>query len=128
MNLTENLGNSFSYAKKLLSDGGRLIILIVLDVIPIVNWIVLGYAAHVLREAPAAEVPPKLENYGKLFADGAKVSIASLIYMIIPLTLILTGTFSLFAGVFGVESTGLMLGGFGVALLLIGLLLAFVFL
>lgn len=42
MNLTENLGNSFSYAKKLLSDGGRLIILIILDIIPIVNWIVLG--------------------------------------------------------------------------------------
>ena len=30
MNLIENLNNSFNYAKKLLSDGGRLIILIIL--------------------------------------------------------------------------------------------------
>jgi hypothetical protein len=128
MNLSENLNNSFNYAKKLLSDGGRVIILIVLDLIPIANLIVLGYAARVLRDAPASEAPPKLENYGSLFVDGAKVSIASLVYMIVPLALILTGAFSVVAGEFGVESTGLVLGGFGVVLLLVGLVLAFVFL
>jgi ribosomal protein L40E len=128
MNLTENLGNSFNYAKKLLSDGGRLIILIVLDLIPVVNWIVLGYAAHVLREAPASEAPPKLENYGKLFTDGAKVSIASMIYMIVPLALIVSGAVSMGAGIFGGEAASLVLGGFGVVLLLVGLLLAFIFL
>jgi len=128
MNLSENLNNSFNFAKKLLSDGGRVIILIVLDLIPIVNLIVLGYAARVLREAPTSEAPPKLENYGSLFVDGAKVSIASLVYMIVPLTLILTGAFSMVAGVFGGESTGLVLGSFGVVFLLGGLALAFVFL
>jgi hypothetical protein len=128
MNLIENLSNSFNYAKKLLSDGGRLIILIVLNLIPLVNWIVLGYAARVLREAPASEAPPKLEKYGDLFADGAKVSIASLIYMIIPLALIVSGAVSMGAGIFSGESASLVLGGLGVVLLLVGLLLAFVFL
>jgi hypothetical protein len=128
MNLNENLNNSFNYAKKLLTDGGRLIILIVINLIPIVNWIFVGYAARVLREAPASEAPPKLEKYGALFTDGAKVSIASMIYMIIPLALILSGAVSMGAGVFGGESASLMLGGLGVLLLLVGLLLAFVFL
>ena len=64
LNLSGNLSNSFDYAKKLFSDFGRLIILIVLNVIPLVNWIVIGYAARVLRESPSSEVPPKLERYG----------------------------------------------------------------
>jgi len=128
MNLTENLNNSFNYAKKLLSDGGRLILLIILNLIPLVNWIFVGYAARVLREAPASEAPPKLEKYGDLFTDGAKVSIASLIYMIVPLALIITGAVSMGAGIFSGASANLMLGGLGVVLLLVGLLLAFVFL
>ena len=128
MNLSENLSNSFNYAKKLSSDGGRLIILIVLNAIPIVNWIVLGYAAHVLRGAPGSEAPPKLEKFGDLFTDGAKVSIASLVYMIIPLILIIFGAVSMGAGIFGSESGSLVFGGLGVGLLLVGLLLAFVFL
>ena len=128
MNLSENLSNSFNYAKKLSSDGGRLVILIVLNVIPLVNWIVLGYAAHVLREAPASLAPPKLEKYGDLFTDGAKVSIASLVYMIIPSALVIFGAVSMGAGIFGSESAGLVLGGLGIVLLLVGLLLAFVFL
>ena len=128
MNLSENLNNSFNYAKKLLSDGGRLIILIVLNLIPLVNWIFVGYAARVLREAPASEAPPKLEKYGDLFTDGAKVSIASLIYMIVPLVLIVAGAVSMGAGIFSGESASLTLGGLGIFLLLIGLLLVFVFL
>jgi hypothetical protein len=128
MNLSENLNNSFNYAKKLLSDGGRLIILIVLNLIPLVNWIFVGYAARVLREAPASEAPPKLEKYGDLFTDGAKVSIASMIYMIVPLALIISGAISMGAGIFSAESPSLMLGGVGVLLMLVGLLLAFVFL
>jgi len=128
MNIGENLNNSFNYAKKLVGDSGRLIILIILNLIPLVNWIVLGYAARVLREAPTSEAPPKLEKYSNLFVDGARVSIASLIYMIVPLTLIVAGAVSMGAGFFGSEATGLMLGGLGIVLLLVGILLAFVFL
>ena len=65
-------------------------ILIVLNIIPIVNWIVIGYAARVLRESPSTETPPKLEKYGEMFVDGAKVTFASLIYMLVPTILIAT--------------------------------------
>ena len=132
MNLSENLSNSFEFAKRLLSDGGRLIILIVLDIIPIVNWIVIGYAARVLRESPGTETPPKLEKYGEMFVDGAKVTFASLIYMLVPIILIATGASSLFAGMLslqgGFAAPSVMLGGTGVVLLLVGILLGIILL
>ena len=132
MNLSENLGSSFNYAKKLFSEGGRLIILIVLDLIPIVNWIVVGYSARVLRESPGTESPPKLGNYGNLFVDGAKVFFASLIYMIIPLILIVAGAASFLASFFLIQgqaiAPGTVFGGTGLVLLLIGIVLAFLFL
>jgi MFS family permease len=132
LNLSENLRNSFEFAKRLLSDGGRLIILIVLDIIPIVNWIVIGYAARVLRESPGTETPPKLEKYGEMFVDGAKVTFASLIYMLVPTILIAIGASSLFAGMLslqgGFAAPSVMLGGTGVVLLLVGILLGIILL
>jgi RNA polymerase subunit RPABC4/transcription elongation factor Spt4 len=135
LNLSENLGNSFDYARKMFSDLGRLVILIVLDIIPIVNWIVIGYAARVLRESPGSGVPPKLEKYGEMFVDGAKIFFASLIYMIIPLILIGAGALS-FVGMSGLGGTGslatspgaVMFAGAGIAFILLGLIIAFVLL
>jgi RNA polymerase subunit RPABC4/transcription elongation factor Spt4 len=135
LNLSENLGSSFDYAKKMFSDAGRLIVLIVLSVIPIVDWIVLGYAARVLRESPGSNVPPKLERYGEMFVDGAKIFFASLIYMIIPAILIGAGLASFFVSIFAMGGTfgpsftmnpgSAIFGGVGLILVLIGLLLAF---
>jgi hypothetical protein len=129
LNLGENLGNSFDYAKKLFTDAGRLIILIILDIIPIVNLIVSGYAARVVRETPGVDAPPKLEKYGELFVDGLKILVAALVYMIIPLALIFAGVGSFFASMFMFQGEaagpGMVLGGTGVALLLIGVVLAF---
>jgi RNA polymerase subunit RPABC4/transcription elongation factor Spt4 len=130
MKLGDNLSNSFDYAKKLLSDGGRLIILIVLGLIPIVNWIVVGYAARVLRESPGTEAPPKLERYGEMFVDGAKVFFASLIYMLIPTILIVAGGVSFAASIFSLQGQaiepGVMFGGTGLVLVLVGVVLAII--
>jgi ribosomal protein L40E len=139
LNLGENLGKSFDYTKKMLSDAGRLVILIVLDVIPIVNWIVIGYGARVLRESTGSDVPPKLERYGEMFVDGAKVFFASLIYMIIPAVLIGAGIGSFIASFVLQGGTiapslltsslgGMVFGGTAIALVLVGVLLAFFFL
>lgn len=124
LDIGDNFSNSFDYARKLFSDGGRLLILIILDVIPIVNWIILGYAARVLREAPGGKNPPKIENYGELFVDGAKVFFASLIYMIIPLAVMGAGIAS-FAFAMFMGGGMFVLGGTGLVLLLVGAILAF---
>ncbi len=130
MDITENFNKSFDYVKKLSSDGGRLIILIVLDLIPIVNWIVLGYAARVLREPLGSEAPPKLERYGEMFVDGAKVFFASLIYMLIPLVLIGAGALSFIASFFSLQgqmmAPSVVFGGTGLALAGVGVVLAII--
>jgi hypothetical protein len=139
MDLSDNLSNSFAFARKLFSDFGRLIILIVLDIIPIVNLIVTGYASRVLKESPGVDSPPKLENYGDLFIDGLKIVIASIIYMLIPLILIAAGFGSFFAAMVTGGGPNFMWGGFtpaymgllggtGAVLVLVGLLVAFVML
>jgi hypothetical protein len=130
MKLGDNFSDSFEYTKKLFSDVVviRLIILIVLSIIPIVNWIVLGYAARVLKESPGAGTPPKLENYGQLFAEGAKVFFAYVIYLLVPWILIAIGTLGTFAGLVqlpGQQGTPLpVVAGMGAAILLVGTVLA----
>ena len=132
MNLGDNFSDSFEYTKKLGSDIGRLIILIVLNIIPIVDWIVIGYQARVLKESPGTGTPPKLENYGELFVQGAKVYFAALIYMLIPLILIIVGALGTFAGFVWPQTLALapmfLLGGAGVGFLLVGIILAVVLL
>jgi len=139
MDLSDNLNNSFEFARKLFSDFGRLVILIVLDLIPIVNLTVTGYASRVLKESPGADSPPRLENYSDMFMDGLKIAIAAIIYMLIPLILIGAGIGSGFAGSVMERGPNFMwsgftpaymglLGGAGIVLVLIGLLVAFVML
>jgi hypothetical protein len=98
LDLGQNINQSIEYAKKLFSDIGRLVILIILDIIPIINLIVAGYMARVIRETPSVDSPPKLENYGNMWIDGLKIAITALIYMIVPVILIILGGMSLFAG------------------------------
>lgn len=88
MELSEILGDSFEYARKLVKEVGRWIVLIVLNFIPIVNWIVIGYMAKVIEASPGSNEPPKLEKYGSLWIQGLKITVLSLIYMIIPAALL----------------------------------------
>jgi len=128
MNLGDNFSDSFEYTKKLFSDIRRLIILIVLGIIPIVNFIVVGYWARVLKESPGTGAPPKLEKYGDLFRDGAKVFLASLVYLLIPLILIIVGAVGTFAGLASLQgqavAPGLLVGGSGLLILVVGMILA----
>ena len=84
MDLGENLNNSFEYTKKMTKEGGKWIILAILNIIPIVNLISLGYYAKAVRESPQSEWPPNLEDYGAMLIQGVKIIIVGFIYMIIP--------------------------------------------
>ncbi len=123
MKLEENLGDAYNYTVKLFREIGRLAILIVLNIIPIVNFIVVGYFARVVRESPRGEAPPPLEKYGELWVDGAKIFIVSLVYMIVPIVLVSVGAAS--AIVSGVLFPFSGLGIIGSTLVVIGLVLAF---
>lgn len=74
---------------KLLKDVGNLLILIVLNIVPIVNFIVLGYFSQVVRHDH--DDPPRISDFGMLFVEGLKLVIAVLIYAIVPLLVIFLG-------------------------------------
>ena len=84
MDIQENITDAIEYTKGLFTDLARLVILIVLDIIPIVNFIVIGYFARCVKESPASRKPPKIADYGDLWVQGAKIFLVSLVYMIIP--------------------------------------------
>lgn len=125
LDLSENINNSLEFTKKLFSDLRRLVILIIIHIIPIANWIVVGYAARVIRESPGIDSPPKLEKYVELLVDGAKIFFASLIYMIIPIVLIVAGMGSVIASSDMIKGA-LLMGGTGIILVLLGIVLMFV--
>lgn len=87
--LTSIASKSFEFMTKLFKDVGNLLILIILNVIPIINFIVIGYFVRVVRTD--AEEPPKIGDYGGLFVEGLKLAIAALIYAIVPILLLLVG-------------------------------------
>ncbi len=129
MDLGQNINLSVDYARKLFTDLGRLVILIILNIIPIVNLIVTGYYAKTIRETPSSDSPPRLEKYVELWIDGLKIAVVAVIYMIIPLILIAFGALTLFAPYMVVPygpSFWLIPLGFGVILFAAGIILAFV--
>ncbi len=80
---------SFNFLTKLFKNLGNLLLLIVLNVIPVVNFIVLGYFSRVLKHD--LEEPPELraEEIGGMFVDGLKVFLAVLLFAIVPLLIFL---------------------------------------
>jgi len=125
LKIDKNLTDSIDYTKLLFTDLGRLLILIILDIIPIVNLIVVGYFSRVIKEPPDSKELPPLENYFALWVQGLKILVATIIYMIIPIALIIP--FVVLTVLLWVAFPGLPVVSWLVAIpmLLIGLLLAF---
>ncbi|MGQ9551920.1 MAG: DUF4013 domain-containing protein, partial [Candidatus Bathycorpusculaceae bacterium] len=127
MDLNRNLTDSFEYAKGLFTDLGRLVILIILDVIPIVNFMVMGYFAKSIRESPTSKSPPQLANFGDLWIQGAKIFVVSLVYLIIPIALIvpLVIAATAFGSLWGWMGLGALTLTAGIILGIVGLVLLF---
>ncbi|MEM2122682.1 MAG: DUF4013 domain-containing protein [Candidatus Bathyarchaeia archaeon] len=129
MDLGENLGKSLEYAKKMTKDAGRWVLLIVLGIIPIVNWIIMGYWAKAVRESPASDEPPRLEGYGSMWTQGLKIIIAGAIYMIIPMALSIAGVAIAMPGMMRRPMAGLttfpLLGGLALVLFAAALVVSF---
>ncbi|RSN69210.1 DUF4013 domain-containing protein [Candidatus Korarchaeum cryptofilum] len=125
MDLSDNLNRSASFVGKLFSDAGNLLILIVLGIIPIVNLIVTGYFARIVRENP--EEPPKLSDYVKLFIDGLLVAIAAIIYMIVPIIILGVGIAFSIGGYAFYSPMSLLSSLLSSGLVIVGVILAFIF-
>jgi hypothetical protein len=88
MDTSSIFSDAFKYTRRMFDDLGRLVILIVLIIIPIVNFIVMGYTAKVIRESPTSTEPPALKDYWEMCIQGLKIFVASLIWMVAPIIMI----------------------------------------
>ncbi|RBQ25382.1 MAG: hypothetical protein ALMCE001_03800 [Methanocorpusculum sp. MCE] len=92
----DNLTQSFEFAKEKLGGNiGTWLILSILNIVPIVNWIVYGAYVNVLRGGA-----PDLDNMGKSLVEGLLALIIGIIYMIIPIIL----TIFISVGMFTISS------------------------
>jgi magnesium-transporting ATPase (P-type) len=89
------LTDSFNYTKLLFNDIGRLLMLMIFSVIPVVNLIVLGYLGNVMKQPKDSKQLPQLDNYVELLIQGLKMGIVTVIYMIIPLVIAMS-TYDIF--------------------------------
>jgi hypothetical protein len=86
MSIEEIFSDGIETSKKLLDDTSRLLILVIIGVIPIINIMLSGYAARIIRSGKPEL--PEVKDFGGLFIDGLKIVITVIIYFIIPLALI----------------------------------------
>lgn len=86
MKLEEIFSDSFEMAKKLVDDFGRFLLLIVFGMIPILDFIVVGYGYKIIRSGK--NELPELNNYFDLFISGLKIVVVAIIYFIIPISII----------------------------------------
>jgi len=104
LGIGENLCKSFEFAKDgLVGHWVRWILLIIISVIPIVNFISQGYVIKIYR---GGEVAPEFKGYIEMFIDGLKLTIINLVYVIIPLIIIQAGEF---CGLEELSTTGVVL-------------------
>jgi Protein of unknown function (DUF4013) len=83
MNINENIRDSLQYPVK---DWIKMIILGIILIIPIVNFIGLGYFLRIIKSTLAGlDELPDFEHIGELFIDGIKILIVCIIYAIVPL-------------------------------------------
>jgi len=125
LKLDVNLTESIDYTKMLFADLGRLLILVILDVIPIVNFVVLGYLGNVIKETRDSKQLPPLDNYFELWIQGLKIFVASIIFMIIPLVLTVPFIFLLVLSWISIPILPIVSGILAILLLIVGVLLAF---
>lgn len=85
MGLSDSLTKASAYTGGLFKRLGDLVILIILAIIPILDFIFLGYWGRVVSDSPSSADPPKVEKYGDMFVGGLKYFAVALIWGIIIL-------------------------------------------
>ena len=83
MNINKNISDSIHYPIK---DWVKMIILGIILIIPVVNFIGLGYYLRIIKSSLAGlNELPDFESVGELFIDGIKILVVCIIYAIVPL-------------------------------------------
>ena len=117
MNVSDSLSSGYNYMRAFFSRWLDWLILLILTVIPIVDWIVIGYYGKIIRDSKSSKAPPKIEGFGDMFIDGLKAFVVGLVYAIpiiiisvaaliasrnIIITMVVVGVITFIIEIFGV--------------------------
>lgn len=118
MGITDMLKDSYEYTKEaLIPNWGRWIALMVCTIIPIVNFIAIGYGVRVMKSEPEV---PTLDGIGKLFIDGLLLFIISIVYVLPAIVVGLIFVVGSIEAIVRGSFTGFIAGaGFGIILMII---------
>jgi len=83
MGLSNDLNESAQYTGSIFQRLGELIILFIVSIIPVVDFIALGYYAKIVRDDPSSKSAPKLEMYADMFVEGLKIVVVGVIWALI---------------------------------------------
>jgi hypothetical protein len=83
MGLSEDLNEAAQYTGSIFQRVGELLILLIISIIPIVDFIALGYYARIVRDSPSSRSVPRLEGYVDMFVEGLKIIVVAIIWAII---------------------------------------------
>lgn len=81
MEVSRIISDSAHYSLQFSTDIGKLLVLAVVAIIPLVNFLALGYLARVMRATPESGHLPPLDRWGELFLDGLVLVVISLCYL-----------------------------------------------
>ncbi|MCW4021607.1 MAG: DUF4013 domain-containing protein [Candidatus Bathyarchaeota archaeon] len=96
-----------------------------MDVIPIVNFVVVGYLVKVIKQPKDSNQLPPLTDFVDLWIQGLKVVITAVIFMIIPILLFIPAGSLFFLSGFGFPIISGVSTFLAIILLLVGVVLAF---
>lgn len=80
MSLSETLSSATDYVRRFFDRAGDVVILFLISLVPIANFLTLGYLGRVISDSPSSSRPPKLDNYGDMFVGGLKYLVAAIIW------------------------------------------------
>lgn len=93
VNIVDNIIESLKYP---FNDLVKILILTIIMIIPIVNFIGLGYYLRIIKSTLAGiDEVPEFDDLGELFIDGLKILVVGIVYMIVPIAIFaIAGLFS----------------------------------
>jgi hypothetical protein len=101
--------------------------LIVINIIPIANFIVIGYASRALGEGDELDKPPKIDRIGAAFVDGLKIIVVIILYALIPMLIIAAALIP--AGITNIMQVGgiwdILMSGVAILGITIGIIVGF---
>ncbi len=115
MQIEEIFSDGIETSKKLFNDTPKLLLLAVIAIIPILNLILLGYFAKIIKSGssdPPPDLPP-ITDYPNLFIDGLRIFLVLLLYFLLPFVFILVGVWIM-----------IFSGGFAISFIAIGVVLS----